>query len=118
MFKDKLVKALMDAGYLESAMRLHNWDECDAPAIEFFKKAATNPDKAADADLGEEIEKLVERHAQKNKRAERKEGHKLLGKNEKKPAPMPKGWGKEDIRPGSMQRKPTAQQNMYNKPKK
>lgn len=41
-----------------------------------------NPDKEEDADLGEEVEQLVERHAKKNKAAERKEGHELLGKTE------------------------------------
>lgn len=43
---------------------------------------AKNPDKKADADLGEKVEELVEEHAEKNKAAEREEGHKLLGKKE------------------------------------
>ena len=39
---------------------------------------AENPDKDADAKLGEEVEHLVEEHMLENKEAEKKEGHKLL----------------------------------------
>jgi len=42
--------------------------------------AEKNPDKKQDADLGEEVEKLVERHMKDNKTAERKEGHKWVAK--------------------------------------
>ena len=45
---------------------------------------AENPDKKEDAELGEKIEALVEDHAEENKAAERKEGHKLLGKADTK----------------------------------
>ena len=46
-------------------------------------KKAQNPDEKSDAQLGEDVEHLVERHFEENKEAERKEGHKLVAKDEK-----------------------------------
>jgi hypothetical protein len=42
---------------------------------------AENPDKEADAKLGEKVEKDVEQHFKENKAAEAKEGHKLMAKS-------------------------------------
>lgn len=36
--KDKLVKALNEAGYRQSALLLKNWDKCDQRAKEFIEK--------------------------------------------------------------------------------
>jgi len=47
-----------------------------------INKDEKNPDKEADARLGEEVEDAVERHFKENKEAEQKEGHKLMAKNE------------------------------------
>lgn len=43
-----------------------------------------NPDKDADAKLGEKVEKEVEEHFKENKDAEKKEGHKLMVKSDEK----------------------------------
>jgi hypothetical protein len=45
---------------------------------------AENPDKEADAKLGEKVEKDVEEHFKENKAAEAKEGHKLMVKSDEK----------------------------------
>jgi hypothetical protein len=42
------------------------------------KKAEANPDKDADAELGEDVEHRVEDHMLANKAAEKKEGHKIF----------------------------------------
>jgi hypothetical protein len=47
-------------------------------------KAEKNPDKEADARLGEKVEKDVEQHFKENKEAEAKEGHKLMVKSDGK----------------------------------
>jgi hypothetical protein len=46
-----------------------------APSLAMSEK---NPDERQDAQLGEDVEGLCERHMQENKGAERKEGHKLV----------------------------------------
>jgi hypothetical protein len=43
-------------------------------------KDEKNPDKAADAALGEKVEQAVETHMQANSAAERKEGHQMASK--------------------------------------
>ena len=42
-----------------------------------FGKAEENPDKEADAELGEKIEEAVEEHMKENEEAEKEEGHKI-----------------------------------------
>jgi hypothetical protein len=54
--------------------------------VEYIKKAE-NPDKEADAELGEKVEKDVEEHMLENKAAEKKEGHKIF-KTESKDVPL------------------------------
>jgi hypothetical protein len=49
------------------------------PKNEFAK--AENPDKKEDAELGEDVEHLVEDHFEENKEDEKKEGHKLMTKS-------------------------------------
>jgi hypothetical protein len=71
---------------------------CPVPPQKLFRKKflnqktinkdEKNPDKEADARLGEEVEEAVERHFKENKEDEQKEGHKLMvktttNKNEK-----------------------------------
>lgn len=45
-------------------------------------KAEKNPDKEADAKLGEDVEHLVEDHMIENADAEREEGHKIMAKDD------------------------------------
>jgi len=50
------------------------------------KAESKNPDKKADAELGEKVEHLVENHMVENKAAEKQEGHKIMKSDEAKPA--------------------------------
>jgi hypothetical protein len=55
---------------------------------------AENPDKDADAKLGEKVENDVEDHMLANKAAEKKEGHKIMKKSDQNmPAAQPKAEG-------------------------
>jgi hypothetical protein len=79
-----------------------------APMIAMSEKMgkAENPDQKQDAQLGEDVEHLCEDHMMANRAAERKEGHKIVKKEEcmecnmKKPSPTT-GQGDTLRRPAS-----------------
>jgi hypothetical protein len=59
----------------------HTLAKCSAgKSLKDMKKA--NPDKSADAKLGEKVEAVVEQHMLDNKEAEKKEGHAIMKKSE------------------------------------
>lgn len=60
---------------------MENMPKPNLPKTE-IKKDAINPDKEADAKLGEKVERDVEEHFKENKEAEEKEGHDLTVKKE------------------------------------
>jgi hypothetical protein len=66
--KDKVMKSLQDKYPTLSKTQLE-------VAVEKALLKSENPDLAADASLGEKIERLVEEHMRQNAKAEKEEGH-------------------------------------------
>lgn len=91
---EKLEKG--DWNKIHSKLKREGYSEESADKIDGAIKAkmgkAENPDKDADAELGEKVEKDVEKHFEENKAAEKQEGHKLMAKNDQMtpPAMAPK----------------------------
>lgn len=81
-FKDKV------AGDLAKEKSQHKMAKSNMHTVVYKSlDKAENPDKDADAELGEKVEHDVEEHFKQNKDAEAKEGHKLMIKpDEKMPA--------------------------------
>jgi hypothetical protein len=75
-FKDKVAKELAKENAAAKGMPK---DKNGNPGL----GKAENPDKEADAKLGEKVEKDVEEHMLENKDAEKKEGHKIMEKSSK-----------------------------------
>jgi len=122
-FKDKVAKELakekaahMDKGEklakgdwakIHSKLKREGYSEESADKIDGAIKAkmgkAENPDKEADAKLGEKVEHDVEDHFKENKEAEAKEGHKLMVKpDEKMPMKSEESEGEKTFVPAAL----------------
>jgi hypothetical protein len=101
----------------EAAMGLHNSESKKADMIGMEKATSDmsgvtnpapmalgekNPDEKADAKLGEKVEHDVEDHMRANKDAEKKEGHKIMFKDESYRKSMIKKELKSDWKPKFM----------------
>lgn len=82
-----LEKARIDEGKSVESKKNDRKVRSDARAAQSkikpnLPKAEANPDKEADAKVGEKVEEIVEEHMLENKDAEQKEGHKIVEKGE------------------------------------